>query len=1194
MKPSKSKPILTNQFKSKVYLLLFVFPMLLQAQLKIGDNAKNVNPHALFELESSNKGVLISRMSDTERDAAFVSNIPNGLLIYNTTENCFQYYQALLESWICMGGTASGQLTLEGNILSLGVSSVELPFGPLQVQSGETDTSLISIGTSDPITLKAGNNITLTETGNTITLSARSSGGGGGATGPQGPAGPPGPPGPQGPAGASGTASGTGTGTDSQTLTISGTLLEISQGNSVDLAPFTNTDDQQITTFTINASNTIILELEDGGTRQLTLPSALASGTLNTDNQTLTLVGNDLTIAGGNTVSFPATTDSQTLSLSGNTLSLTSGGAVNLSSFTNTDSQTISGVTSGTDLLLKLTGVATQTVDLSPFVVDTNTDTQTISGITSGTNLLLKLTGVATQTVDLSSLVATPTALSDADNDTTISVDDGTDPDTISFTVSGTEHFRMDGYRLEVLNSDNNLAIGTGALAGITTGTYNLAIGENVLNNTTTGSNNTAVGQGALITNTSGWQNTAVGQSSLRQNQASDNTAVGNLALSNNTTGTFNTALGSSALEGNKIGTENTAIGFYSLIAANNSGSRNTAVGARTLVENTTGRDNVAVGTNALLQNTEGTHNTAVGVNSLSQNVTGTLNTAVGFNALNTNISGVLNTAIGSDALNRNTTGNLNTAVGYAALRNNLANENTAVGTFALSNNTSGTLNTAIGTNALNRNTTGNSNTAVGGSSLSQNISGTSNTAVGFNTLSANISGNYNSVLGYRALQFNQTGGDNVAVGDFTLSQNIMGFSNTAIGSWALMSNENSNNTGIGNLSLRNNREGVGNSALGSESGRNLNTNSNDNTFIGYLADTVSGTLLNNSTALGANALVTTSNTIQLGDTNVFLVNTSATVSATAFRGDGSQLTNVPIGLDSYSNLAIGTQMNSLSPTTYYEGRENLAIFRGALESNITGYDNIAIGQYSLKDNTSGNNNIAMGEQAMTLNTTGHANIALGYQALYNSNGSFNLGMGSYALSSITTGSRNIALGNAALSDATGSDNTSVGAWALDDLVNGSDNTALGSEAGGNLNTNSSNSNTFIGSGADTVSGTTIQNSTAIGANAIVNIDNTIQLGDSNVTQVNTFGDFSKSGTNYMHPDYVFEKVFNGYSDYNNSYELLTLEAVESFIKKNSHLPGVQSRADIRAKNSWNVSENVRTNLEKVEELFLYTIAQEK
>jgi len=95
------------------------------------------------------------------------------------------------------------------------------------------------------------------------------------------------------------------------------------------LAPI-NTDDQQITTFTLNASNTIILELEDGGTRQLTLPSALASGTLNTDNQTISLVGNNLTITNGNTVTFPATTDSQTLSISGNNLSLTNGGSVDL------------------------------------------------------------------------------------------------------------------------------------------------------------------------------------------------------------------------------------------------------------------------------------------------------------------------------------------------------------------------------------------------------------------------------------------------------------------------------------------------------------------------------------------------------------------------------------------------------------------------------------------------------------------------------------------------------------------------------------------------------------------------------------------------------------------------------------------------------------------------------------------------
>ena len=49
-----------------------------------------------------------------------------------------------------------------------------------------------------------------------------------------------------------------------------------------------------------------------------------------------------------------------------------------------------------------------------------------------------------------------------------------------------------------------------------------------------------------------------------------------------------------------------------------------------------------------------------------------------------------------------------------------------------------------------------------------------------------------------------------------------------------------------------------------------------------------------------------------------------------------------------------------------------------------------------------------------------------------------------------------------------------------------------------------------------------------------------------------------------------------------------------TFIKINLHLPGVQSCKDIIKNKGWDVSENVRTNLEKVEELFLYTIEQQK
>ena len=55
-----------------------------------------------------------------------------------------------------------------------------------------------------------------------------------------------------------------------------------------------------------------------------------------------------------------------------------------------------------------------------------------------------------------------------------------------------------------------------------------------------------------------------------------------------------------------------------------------------------------------------------------------------------------------------------------------------------------------------------------------------------------------------------------------------------------------------------------------------------------------------------------------------------------------------------------------------------------------------------------------------------------------------------------------------------------------------------------------------------------------------------------------------------------------------------SLEEVERFVRNNKHLPGLQSRADIQNSGSWNVSKNIQSNLEKVEELFLHTIEQEK
>ena len=83
-----------------------------------------------------------------------------------------------------------------------------------------------------------------------------------------------------------------------------------------------------------------------------------------------------------------------------------------------------------------------------------------------------------------------------------------------------------------------------------------------------------------------------------------------------------------------------------------------------------------------------------------------------------------------------------------------------------------------------------------------------------------------------------------------------------------------------------------------------------------------------------------------------------------------------------------------------------------------------------------------------------------------------------------------------------------------------------------------------------------------------------------------------------IYPDYVFEDYLNGYSMINSNYKFSTLEDVMNFIKANNHLPGVTSIKELQKNEEgeyrFNVSELSIQLLEKVEELYLHTIDQEK
>ena len=100
------------------------------------------------------------------------------------------------------------------------------------------------------------------------------------------------------------------------------------------------------------------------------------------------------------------------------------------------------------------------------------------------------------------------------------------------------------------------------------------------------------------------------------------------------------------------------------------------------------------------------------------------------------------------------------------------------------------------------------------------------------------------------------------------------------------------------------------------------------------------------------------------------------------------------------------------------------------------------------------------------------------------------------------------------------------------------------------------------------------------GSNDGVNLLATLDLGGINLPAGRTF---SVGGTNLNVPDYVFAP----------DYELMPLSDLQAFIAENSHLPNVPSAAEIEG-GSLNMVKMQLTLLEKVEELTLYTLQQQK
>jgi hypothetical protein len=267
------------------------------------------------------------------------------------------------------------------------------------------------------------------------------------------------------------------------------------------------------------------------------------------------------------------------------------------------------------------------------------------------------------------------------------------------------------------------------------------------------------------------------------------------------------------------------------------------------------------------------------------------------------------------------------------------------------------------------------------------------------------------------------------------------------------------NSVGLGYLALNPSATGQGNTALGALALAS-NTSSNYNTAVGLQALT-NNTIGSGNTALGTVALLTNTS----GQFNT----------ASGYRALYMNTT----GTGNTASGAVTLENNT-------SGNNNTAFGQVALAANTTGNYNTAGGAGALQNNTSGNSNTILGHNAAAANTTGYANVGVGEDALLvNVDGHDNVGLGSAALLGNTSGSGNMASGNLALSgNTTGSINTAVGLLALRYNTTGSRNTALGYDAG------------------PLAANPNLTNSTAIGANAVVNASNQIVLGDNNITSL--------------------------------------------------------------------------------------------
>jgi hypothetical protein len=696
---------------------------------------------------------------------------------------------------------------------------------------------------------------------------------------------------------------------------------------------------------------------------------------------------------------------------------------------------------------------------------------------------------------------------------------------------------------------NNNTALGFFSLASLSNtgneGNDNTAVGTNAIRQggAANGSRNTAVGSAALSNGSGTYNNTAIGYNTLAAGiSGGSNTAVGTYALQNNSTASYNVGIG------------------YETLKNTTTGGSNTAVGRGAMLSNTSGDVNTAVGESALISNTNGRYNTSIGVQSQELNTTGQSNTAIGVAAIDRNTGGNNNAVLGAfagryiaDGTTYNTAIDNSILIGASAkpLANN-ANNEIVIGYNAVGN---GSNTVTLGNTSITSVKTSGAFNAPIYSSTPQALTAGSN--ISWNPLSglnASVTLNANSTLAFSALP--PVGSS----GTLIISQPASGSTytltlpsattNRVLGSSSgvTLSNTNSAKDILsfyydGNAFYWNIGNGYGSSQtvnatniVGGTAGAVLYQSGSGTT--GFTAAGTSGQVLT-SAGTGAPTWTTPSTGVGGSGTLNYLSKFSATSTlanssiidegtgvyfktADANSTSGAGGATVKIGTNGRSMPATsGTAQNSVGLRLASNNNDVLDFGIGSriawLQSSDllnlgAGYDinlnpvggNVGIGMSTAPTSKLDvNGNVKASSFNSTIVNSVGSNVILGQGNVLASltTGSNNVGVGQYTLNYLAAGSENLGMGYSAMYNTRGSNNVGLGHNSLWTNNTGNNNTAIGHTSGYN---NTGSDNTFLGYNANSNGG--ISNATAIGSGATVSASNTIQLGNTSTTSVNTSG----------------------------------------------------------------------------------------